>query len=212
LKELHFVQGLGETVMSETPLSQPEPWSLVARGYETDTMPVFYQFCERALELMGFHGCDRAIDVACGTGTMSFVIRDRAARIDAIDFSEGMLDCFRQRIERDAIRNITPHFMDGQNLQFDDATFDCGFSMFGLMFFPDRSRGFDELYRVLKPGGKVAISSWAPADRSPLMQLLTGSIETAFAETGEKKPGIDMRAGGVSQCRCRVPHRLLAGG
>ncbi|MFE6857052.1 class I SAM-dependent methyltransferase [Nocardia sp. NPDC057668] len=44
--------------------------------------------------------------------------------------------------------------------------------MFGLMFFPDRARGFAELARVLRPGGIAVVSSWAPGDESTLMTLL----------------------------------------
>ncbi|MES0490658.1 MAG: hypothetical protein ABUK01_11730 [Leptospirales bacterium] len=35
------------------PLSQPEPWSQVAQGYQSDTMPAFRQYCEKAIELAG---------------------------------------------------------------------------------------------------------------------------------------------------------------
>ena len=51
---------------------------------------------------------------------------------------------------------------DGQALPWGENEFDAAFSMFGLMFFPDRARGFSELYRVLKPGGIAVVSSWAP--------------------------------------------------
>jgi len=51
---------------------------------------------------------------------------------------------------------------DGQNLPLSDASFDGAFSMFGLIFFPDRARGFRELHRVLRPGGRAVVASWRP--------------------------------------------------
>ena len=44
---------------------------------------------------------------------------------------------------------------------------DDAFSLFGLMFFPDRKQGFAEIYRALKPGGSIAITSWAIIAKQP---------------------------------------------
>jgi hypothetical protein len=48
--------------------------------------------------------------------------------------------------------------------------------MFGLMFFPERKKGYSEIYRTLIPGGHVCISSWAPVGRSPMMELMFGAL------------------------------------
>ena len=61
-------------------------------------------------------------------------------------------------------------------MPYADASFDAAFSLFGLMFFPDRQKGFAEIYRTLKPGGSVAITSWAPVDQSPAMQMMFGAL------------------------------------
>lgn len=65
---------------------------------------------------------------------------------------------------------------DGMALPFESARFDAAFSLFGLMFFPDRARGYRELYRVLAPAGKAFVSSWAPFDRSREMSVLYGTL------------------------------------
>ena len=77
--------------------------------------------------------------------------------------------------------------MDGQKLELPDSAFDYGFSMFGLMFFPDRIAGFKELLRVLKPGARAAVSSWAPVAESPVMQMMFGALRAAFPERPEPK-------------------------
>jgi len=171
--------------MNNNPLSAPEPWTLVAEGYVTDTQPVFEQYCRKALELVGFDGSGKVLDVACGPGTLSLLIHRAAAEIHAIDFSPGMLECFEREIARRGVANIKMRHMDGQHLEFGDDEFDWSFSIFGLMFFPDRARGFREMWRTLKPGGRAAITAWAPVADSTAMQAMFGAMGAAFPKKPE---------------------------
>ncbi|WP_455217514.1 class I SAM-dependent methyltransferase [Kaarinaea lacus] len=172
--------------MSNTnPMSTSEPWTLVSSGYVDETKPLFEQYCHEALRLSGFDGSGRVLDVACGPGTLSLLIHDKAREIQAIDFSQGMLDCFNRHIAREEINNITTCLMDGQALEFADDEFDWAYSIFGLMFFPDRVQGFRELRRTLKPGGRAAVTSWAPVSDSPMMQLMFGAMAEAFGKKDE---------------------------
>ncbi|MDH5179465.1 MAG: methyltransferase domain-containing protein [Gammaproteobacteria bacterium] len=167
------------------PMSTSVPWTMVAEGYEIETKPLFEQFCREALRLSDFASGGKVLDVACGPGTLSLLIHQQAEQIDAIDFSQGMLDCFARQIRQQGITNIRAQLMDGQALGFPDNAFDRAYSIFGLMFFPDRIKGFRELYRTLKPGGKAAVTSWAPVSDSPLMQLLFGAMGAAFPKKPE---------------------------
>ncbi len=170
---------------NKNPMPAPEPWTLVAEGYVTDTKPLFRQYCEKALKLSGFTGAGKVLDVACGPGTLSLLIHDKVGEIDGIDFSQGMLDCFNREIQQLGIANIKTQLMDGQALEFGDNTFDFAFSIFGLMFFPDRMKGFREMVRTLKPGGRAAVTSWAPIEESPGMQKMFGAIRAAFPKKPE---------------------------
>jgi len=105
----------------------------------------------------------RIADIAAGPGTLSIMAAEQGARVSAIDFSEPMLAQFRQRA---ASKNLTTqieiHHGDGQKLPFESDSYDAAFSMFGLIFFPDRIAGFRELHRILKPGRRAIVASWAP--------------------------------------------------
>jgi SAM-dependent methyltransferase len=69
--------------------------------------------------------------------------------------------------------------MDGQALTVSDASFDVSVSIVGLIFFPDIDKGFSELKRVLKPGGRCAVVCWDIPENFDMMRLLRQSIETA---------------------------------
>lgn len=147
-------------------------------------------FSKRALDLAQPSTNARVLDIAAGSGLLSFEVAPRVARVDAVDFSDKMLAEFERRRELTDVRNVFAQKADGQQLPFEDNSFDAGFSMFGLMFFPDRLRGFRELCRVLRPGCPAVVSSWAPVDQSPLMQLMFGALRAADPERAAPKPNL----------------------
>ena len=158
------------------PLSFSEPWNLVADGYAETTMILFEQYAGEVIAACNLKPGATVLDVACGPGTLGLKVARTAGKVCGIDFSETMIDIFRKKIEQAGHKHIELHCGDAQTLPYDDATFDAAFSMFGLMFFPDRKRGFAELYRTLKPGGSIAVTSWAPVDQSPAMLTMFGAL------------------------------------
>lgn len=158
------------------PLSVSDPWNLVSAAYAAEAAPVMLPFTRDAIGLARPGPSARVLDVATGTGILAIELAPHVARVDAVDFAPQMLEQLERRRSELGIQNVHAQVADGQALPFADAAFDAAFSMFGLMFFPDRAKGFAELWRVLAPGGAAVVSSWAPVDRSPLMQLLFGAL------------------------------------
>jgi ubiquinone/menaquinone biosynthesis C-methylase UbiE len=145
----------------QSPLASPEPWSLVADEYTQELLAMFELFSRDALELAPTPAGAKLLDVAAGPGTLTLLAAEAGRSVAAIDFSPQMVTHLKRRLNG-AQLGADVRVGDGQALPWSDAEFDAAFSMFGLMFFPDRARGFAELYRVLKPGGGAVVSSWAP--------------------------------------------------
>ncbi|MDH5328278.1 MAG: class I SAM-dependent methyltransferase [Gammaproteobacteria bacterium] len=179
--------------MNEPPnmLSTVTPWDMVAEGYAETTMTFFRSYTEKALELARLSKDCKILDVACGPGTLPLLVAAKVNSVHAIDFSESMISLFRNAISEQGIKNIEVHCGDGQALPYTDGLFDTAFSMFGLMFFPDREKGYKEIFRTLRPGGKVVISSWAPVCDSTLMQTLFGAIKAMKPEIPEPQTDIE---------------------
>ncbi|MBL1073615.1 methyltransferase domain-containing protein [Nocardia sp. 2] len=157
--------------MVENPLATPGAWDAVAEGYDEFGARVMVPFAERALEIADPAPGARVVDVAAGPGALALLAATRVGEVEAIDFSEAMIGRLRDRAEAAGVTNVVARVGDGQALPYDDDRFDAAFSMFGLMFFADRAKGFAELCRVLRPGGIAVVSSWAPIAESPLMTL-----------------------------------------
>ncbi|MBF6129215.1 class I SAM-dependent methyltransferase [Nocardia brasiliensis] len=174
--------------MSANPLAVAEPWDLVADGYAEFAPALMQPFSDRALEFASLTTASQVIDVAAGTGLLSLLAAPQVARVHAIDFSEPMLARLNAAARAGGLTNIETKVGDGQDLPYESDRFDAGFSMFGLMFFPERAKGFGELFRVLRPGGTAVVSSWAPVVESPLMRLMFGAIAAADPSIQEPQP------------------------
>jgi SAM-dependent methyltransferase len=151
------------------PLAGPRLWNQAAPDYLRDVAPGLSLFAGDALRLAGVGAGMRVADVACGPGSLSFAAVAVGAHVSALDFSAEMIGLLQGRATREGITAVDSQVGDGMALPWPDEAFDAAFSMFGLIFFPDRARGLAELRRVLRPGGRAVVSSWVPADRVPVI-------------------------------------------
>ena len=166
--------------MTENPLSTVEPWNLVAAGYRAELVPIFSKWARDSFARVSPRPEHRVIDVACGPGTVSLLLAPQIKEVVALDFSAGMIAELQKALDEKGIGNVRARECDCQALDEADRQFDLAFSQFGLIFFPDPDAGLAELYRVLKPGGKVAVYSWAPLSESFAMRLALKALWTGF--------------------------------
>lgn len=109
----------------------------------------------------GIRAGDRVLDVAAGSGNISIPAAMTGATVVSSDLTPELL----QRSQLRAIEHKVPlqwHEADAQALPFADDEFDAVLSGIGVMFAPDHQRAADELIRVCRPGGTVALASWTP--------------------------------------------------
>ena len=101
------------------------------------------------------------LDVACGTGDSTIAAAKAAAegsKVIGVDISEGMMALVEGKaVEAGVADRITTEVGDGENLRFEDGSFDRVTCAFGIRNFENKEKGLSEFHRVLKPGGKVVI-------------------------------------------------------
>ena len=167
----------------------PEGWDPVATAYDLPFGSFTALFAQDALRLVSVQPGQRVLDVAAGTGALSLAAAGAGAEVLATDFSPGMIDYLRSKAEREGIPGIRVAVMDGQALDLEDGSFDAAFSIFGLTFFPDRSAGFRELCRVIKPGGRAAVVSWSAMERLRFMSIILSTLKEVVPDfPAPKKP------------------------
>jgi demethylmenaquinone methyltransferase/2-methoxy-6-polyprenyl-1,4-benzoquinol methylase len=110
----------------------------------------------RAVELAGVRGGDRLLDVATGTGKVAANLFDRAqpgGTVLGVDISPRMIALARRRIvDRPGLEFVVG---DALRLPTEDGSFDAATIAFGMRNLPDYGRGFAEMARSVRPGGRV---------------------------------------------------------
>ena len=191
-----------------SPLANPTSWDLVSSAYAEEIVPVFEQYVRDALRLAAAPPGARVVDVACGPGTLSFVAAQAGHPVDALDFSPQMIERLEARRIATGDTRITARVGDGQALPYADATFGAAFSLFGLMFFPDRAAGFRELRRVLVPGARAVVSSWQRMENNPVIAAMFGAVRETmgrlFGATAPKPGSQEMPLVTEDLCRSEM--------
>jgi ubiquinone/menaquinone biosynthesis C-methylase UbiE len=140
----------------------------VARTFDRFVTQLSASVAGRMVALARLAPNERVLDVGTGTGLAAFRAAESmgsGGRVVGIDLSNGMLEVARQNGERKGLADrVEFRKMDAESLEFPDATFDAVVSLFALRHFPHPGTALQEMYRILRPGGRLvlAVGSSAP--------------------------------------------------
>jgi len=155
------------------------------RGYESLFVPsLFDVWTKHLVEGAGVREGSHVLDVACGTGVLARNAMARTGengRVVGADPAPGML-----AVAKEIEPAIDWILCSAEALHVDDESFDCVVSQFGMMFFEDRRKSADEMFRALKPGGSLAIAVWRSVEHNPayadIISVLEEQVGTAAAD------------------------------
>ena len=126
---------------------------------------------------------DSVLELAAGTGIVSRHLRDAipaGSSLLASDLNPPMLELARNKF--DAGEDIRFEALDATNLPFADASFDAVACQFGVMFFPDKQRSYEEVLRVLKPGGRYIFNVWGSWERNAFARIAHEAVARFFPD------------------------------
>lgn len=164
------------------PMTEPGPWNAVAADYDAVMFDQLPQLTDAAIELLAPEREDTILDVAAGPGTLAVRLAPRVRRVIAIDFAEVMIERLRGHIMRSRLPNLEARLMNGQDLDFEDGSFDAAVSLFGVFLFDDRNQGLLEMSRVVAPGGRAVFSSWATPEQNTLLGAGLEALRAALPD------------------------------
>jgi SAM-dependent methyltransferase len=193
---------------------QRRDWDEASKGWrewsefiDRTTAPV----SERLMAMARVEPGQRVLDVAAGYGEPSLTaakIVGPDGEVVATDISAGMLAYGRERAVAAGLQNVEFIESDAVSLDFPAGSFDAALSRWGIIFEPDGEGAAGRVRGFLKPGARMAISSWGPPERVPFMAVPGGTV-MRLLELPPPPPG---RPGPMSRPTGAAIGGLLEGG
>lgn len=136
---------------------------------------------------------EKVLDLAAGPGLLA---RDAARRVLpdgwvlASDIAENMLAEGCRRAAAEGLPDLLAAACDAEHLSLADASVDVALIGLGLFIFPDPARALAEVHRVLRPGGRLALSVWGPRDSVPLISRAQDCIARLLPAPKVPRPSV----------------------
>jgi SAM-dependent methyltransferase len=168
-----------ERQMTGTKQQERELWA--TGDYAAIARDLLWEAGARIVERVGVAPGERVLDVACGTGNAAIRAAEAGASVVGLDLTPELLEAGRALAAKAGVETEWVEG-DAEALPFPGESFDVVLSVFGCMFAPRHDVAARELARVLRPGGRMGLSSWTP-DSSiaelmrPLMSVLPADPE-----------------------------------
>jgi ubiquinone/menaquinone biosynthesis C-methylase UbiE len=163
-------------------LATSTDWQLersVGERYDRILVPtILGPFARALVDRANLRRGESVLDVGCGTGAAALyaaTLVEDVGKVFAIDVNAGMLEVARSR-SRERGLAIDWREDDACHLPFSDESIDSILCAQTLQFLKERSQALSEIHRVLKPGGRVAISAWCPLPENPYFRTLIDSV------------------------------------
>ena len=151
-----------------------------SEGYDNPSQRFFVNTASFLVESMRLSGGEQLLDVATGTGHVAVAAAQalKDGKVTGIDISDGMLQRAKAKAAALGLTNVEFLRRDIEDMGFADGAFDAATCSFGLFFLPDIEKGLRCISRVIKPGGRLHLTSFAPSMMQPMRGMLNDLLKT----------------------------------
>jgi len=144
-------------------------WDRAVDTYEHSWADQLKPAQQRLLQMAALQPGERVIDIACGTGLVTFPAADlvrSSGQVLATDISERMVEHVAEQAAARGASHVTTRRLGAERLdEVPDESFDAALCALGLMYVPDVPAALMEIRRVLRPGGRAVVAVWGARAR-----------------------------------------------
>jgi SAM-dependent methyltransferase len=148
-------------------------WTAVAAAWDANVDEIDDHSAEAThavIDRLAVQPGDKLLELAAGPGSLGSTwsrLVGPTGRVLLSDVAPGMVDVARRR--NSTLDNVDTAIVDATAIDHADASFDVVVCRMGLMFAPDPAVAFAEIFRVLRPGGRVGVLTWGAIEHNPWM-------------------------------------------
>lgn len=147
-------------------------WETISAGYERHFARLTRQTVPSTLDAAGVARGTRTLDVCTGPGMLAEAALERGAEAVGLDFSSEVIEIAKRNVP-----DAEFHQGDAQALPFEDDSFDAVVCGYGVIHVPDPEKALREMRRVLRPGGRIAMSVWEAPKPTNGFGVLFGALK-----------------------------------
>ena len=140
-------------------------YNAAADHFDDEALGLWAKYGGRTVERLALQPGASVLDVGCGTGASAIPAAVQVGpegKVIAVDLAERVLENARSKAATLKLENIEFRLGDMENLGYPDQYFDAVVCVFAIFFVPDVARQVRELWRMVRPSGQLAITTWGP--------------------------------------------------
>lgn len=140
-------------------------YNAAADYFDHPVSSFWHRLGRRTVERLGLRAGETVLDVCCGSGGSALPAAEAVGpqgRVVAVDLAERLVALGAAKARERGLDNIDFKTGDMLALDYPDASFDAVVCVFGIFFVPDMAAAAKELMRMVRPGGRLAITTWGP--------------------------------------------------
>ena len=166
--------------MEEAKIKAKNTYDSASDTFDDPANSYWEKYGRRTVELLELPLGACVLDVACGTGASAIPAAEIVGplgKVVGVDLSAKMLELARAKAASLGLKHIEFREGDMTQLDFPDNNFNAVVCVFSIFFVPDMPVLVSELWRMVKPGGKLAITTWGPDLFEPMYSIYDNVIK-----------------------------------
>src|SRR5215470_6807945 len=155
-------------------------YNAAADAYDASPLGFWDYFGRRTIQLASLPIGSRVLDVCCGTGASALPAAEAVGpkgNVIGVDLANQLLESARTKAIKKRLGNIEFEVGDMLSMRFPAASFDAVVCVFGIFFVPDMAMAVRELWSRVRPGGRLAVTTWGPNFCEPANDAFWCSIK-----------------------------------
>src|ERR1044071_7151544 len=160
-------------------------YNAAADFYDASPLGFWNYFGRKTIERLSLQNGSRVLDACCGAGASALSAAEfvgSKGKVIGVDIAQALLDSAQAKAAQRHLGNAQFELGDLLSLRFPNESFDAAVCVFGIFFVPDMAAGVRELWRCVRPGGQLAVTTWGPKLFEPANSAFWASINDVRAD------------------------------